>query len=84
MGPSSKKPSGGHGGGGGNVVIVADPRVGALAFQEHHFRAQAGKNGGAKNATGRSGKDMVIRVPCGTVSHQRFFFALWVCIPQDG
>jgi GTPase involved in cell partitioning and DNA repair len=67
FGPNWQRPAGGHGGGGGNVVVVADPQKSTLQFQEHHFRAQSGANGGSKNATGRRGKDITISVPCGTV-----------------
>ena len=32
-----------------------------------HFRSEVGGNGGSKNMHGKNGKDMIIKVPCGTV-----------------
>jgi GTP-binding protein len=62
-------PDGGDGGRGGNVVLVATRRLNTL----YHLRgtrlypAKDGGGGGAKNMTGRNGKDRVIEVPVGTV-----------------
>ena len=65
--PSWRRPSGGHGGAGGDVIIEADASVGSLDLGRHHFRAKNGANGGPKNAKGRRGDDLVVRVPPGTV-----------------
>jgi len=62
-------PDGGNGGNGGNVVLVADPDMRTLLdfhFQKH-FSATNGENGMSNLRTGASGKDVVIKVPCGTV-----------------
>lgn len=62
-------PDGGSGGKGGDIVILADSNVRTLLdfkFQKH-FRAENGENGGNKNKTGKSGENLIIRVPCGTV-----------------
>jgi GTPase involved in cell partitioning and DNA repair len=64
---SWRRPSGGHGGNGGNVILIADSKISSLNLGVHHFNASPGSNGGGKNLRGRTGKDMVIRVPCGTV-----------------
>ncbi len=61
-------PSGGDGGDGGSVVLVGDESVNTL----HHLRfrqlyaAERGRHGEGSNRTGRSGDDLVIRVPPGT------------------
>jgi GTP-binding protein len=62
-------PDGGDGGHGGAVVLVADPHVTTLlAFRyESIFRAERGRHGEGANKSGRSGKDVEVRVPVGTV-----------------
>lgn len=62
-------PDGGDGGRGGSIVFVADRGVDSLIdFRfTKHFRAEAGGNGGSRNMTGKTGQDLVIKVPCGTV-----------------
>ena len=61
-------PDGGDGGRGGDVLMVADPNVDTLLDLKgrHHWIATAGKRGSGNNRTGRSGDDLVIRVPPGT------------------
>jgi GTP-binding protein len=62
-------PDGGDGGRGGNVVLLADRAVNGLgAFRfKRQFDAQRGGNGGAGKKHGRNGRDMLLRVPPGTV-----------------
>ncbi len=62
-------PDGGDGGHGGDVIIVAAPAVTSLRqiYQKRNYRAGDGKNGRGKRQHGRSGKDMVLEVPVGTV-----------------
>ena len=62
-------PDGGDGGNGGDIVFVADKDLNTLAdfkFRKH-FRAENGGNGAAKNCTGKSAENLVIKVPVGTV-----------------
>ncbi|MBR2861514.1 MAG: GTPase ObgE [Clostridia bacterium] len=62
-------PDGGNGGNGGNIVLEADPDMRTLLdfhFQKH-FAAENGQNGMSNLRTGASGKDVVIKVPRGTV-----------------
>lgn len=62
-------PNGGDGGRGGHVYLEVSPSLNTLLkFQyERVFKAQRGNNGGAGRKTGRSGEDLVITVPPGTV-----------------
>ncbi len=62
-------PDGGDGGNGGSVIVVAEPGVDNLSMLVHrkHWRAENGRSGQGSQRHGRSGKDLVIRVPPGTV-----------------
>lgn len=61
-------PDGGDGGGGGSVWLVADEGINTLVDFRHQrvFRAQRGQDGMGRQMTGRSGEDLVVRVPVGT------------------
>lgn len=62
-------PDGGDGGDGGDVVFLADNDTSSLLdlHRAPHRRAPDGRRGEGNNRTGARGKDMVIRVPVGTV-----------------
>ncbi len=62
-------PNGGDGGEGGAVWLEADRNVASLlAFRDHPHRiATSGKNGQGMDKHGRSGEDVIVRVPEGTV-----------------
>lgn len=64
-------PDGGDGGHGGDVWLVADNASNTLAdFRvARKFRAENGQPGAGRNMTGRSGSDLEVRVPCGTLVH---------------
>ena len=64
-------PDGGDGGHGGSVYLVADPALNTLAdFRvARKFRAETGEGGAGRNKTGRSGDDLDVKIPCGTVVH---------------
>jgi GTP-binding protein len=64
-------PDGGDGGDGGSVYLVADDSLNTLAdFRvARRFRAESGAGGAGRNMTGRSGTDLEVRVPRGTVVH---------------
>jgi GTP-binding protein len=66
-------PAGGDGGRGGNIILRATDRVATLIdlARQIHFRAESGKAGGNKNMTGKSGEDLVIEVPRGTLIRDR-------------
>ncbi len=62
-------PNGGDGGRGGQVVIRAARNVSSLAniVGHKHWRAESGRNGEGNRRTGRSGEDIEILVPPGTI-----------------
>jgi len=66
-------PDGGNGGDGGNVVFAADPGLNTLLdfAGRHHWLAENGRPGSGGNRTGRSGRDLTVRVPCGTQVYDR-------------
>ncbi|MDD2942288.1 MAG: GTPase ObgE [bacterium] len=61
-------PDGGNGGDGGAVVFLADPSVNTLVDYAHSpaLRGQKGEPGGSDNKSGKSGKDLILKVPVGT------------------
>jgi GTP-binding protein len=62
-------PSGGNGGRGGNVILEADHDLNNLIAQFFTPRllAQNGQAGMGKGMDGISGKDLIVKVPCGTL-----------------
>jgi len=62
-------PNGGDGGRGGDVIFEADSSINTLLdfrYVKTH-RAQPGENGGGSNCSGKSGKNLVLKVPEGTL-----------------
>jgi GTP-binding protein len=62
-------PSGGNGGRGGSVILQADHDLNNLIQQYYQPRliAQNGEAGMGKGMDGHAGKDLIIKVPCGTL-----------------
>ncbi len=62
-------PSGGDGGRGGNIVFMGDEGLRTLVdFRyKRHYKGDRGDHGQAKNMSGRSGTDTILRIPVGTV-----------------
>ena len=62
-------PDGGDGGGGGSIIMVVDHNLNTLIdFKfKQHFKAEHGNNGQGARKTGRSGEDMIVHVPLGTI-----------------
>jgi GTP-binding protein len=62
-------PDGGDGGDGGSVFFVGDINLNTLSRFRHTPKlvAQNGKPGGSNNCSGKKGKDLLVKVPCGTI-----------------
>ena len=62
-------PAGGDGGDGGDVVLVADDRLTTLLDLRYrqHLIAPSGRPGGGRDKNGKSGEDLFVPVPVGTV-----------------
>jgi GTP-binding protein len=61
-------PDGGDGGDGGSVIIEADVNLNTMVDYRfvRSYRAESGESGRGRNCTGRSGEDLVLKVPVGT------------------
>ncbi len=66
---SAGGPDGGDGGKGGDVVFIVDEGLRTLIDFKYKrkYAAEPGENGGAANRSGKSGKELVIKVPPGTL-----------------
>ena len=62
-------PDGGDGGRGGNIYFRVDPNANTLIDFRYtkKFKAQNGENGSGANKYGKSGEDLYIDVPIGTI-----------------
>ena len=61
-------PDGGDGGKGGSIILKSERNLNTLIDYRYqqHFKAERGGDGSGKNKTGRSGKDLYLKVPIGT------------------
>ncbi|HET7617788.1 MAG TPA: GTPase ObgE [Vicinamibacterales bacterium] len=66
-------PNGGDGGHGGSVYIVANPNLNTLLHYRYEriFTAGRGAHGEGSNRTGKTGADVDLEVPVGTVVYER-------------
>ena len=66
---SAGGPDGGDGGKGGDVIFVVDEGLRTLIDFKYKrkYKAEFGENGGTSRCTGKSGNDLVIKVPPGTL-----------------
>ncbi len=62
-------PCGGNGGRGGSVTIIADAQISSLDWYRNRrvLKAENGVAGGGNRRQGRSGGDLTLKVPCGTL-----------------
>lgn len=66
---SAGGPDGGDGGKGGDVIFAADESLRTLIDFKYKkkYAAEPGEDGGTSNCSGKSGKDLIITVPPGTI-----------------
>lgn len=62
-------PDGGNGGNGGNIFVIADENLSTLLdfHSMRYYEAERGGKGGVNNRQGRTGEDLLLKVPCGTL-----------------
>ncbi len=63
-------PDGGDGGRGGHIILKGNKNLWTLLHLRYYknVHAENGENGSGNNSTGRSGKDIIIEVPLGTIA----------------
>lgn len=66
-------PDGGSGGKGGSVFILASKNLNTLVDYRYQrsYQAENGEAGGSKNRIGKSGKDLYLVVPVGTIAYEQ-------------
>ncbi|KTB47678.1 GTPase ObgE [Dehalogenimonas alkenigignens] len=66
-------PDGGDGGRGGDVILEADKDIGSLMKYRHqrHYAAADGGRGAGQRKSGKSGADVIVKLPIGTVIRDR-------------
>jgi GTP-binding protein len=66
-------PNGGDGGHGGSVYVAASAHLNTLVKYRFHpeFQSDRGRHGEGYNRTGKSGEDLVLDVPVGTVVYEK-------------
>jgi len=79
-------PDGGNGARGGSVIIRADRQLNTLLDFKYKrsYRAERGENGRGKDQGGKSGKDEVVKVPCGTLVRDALKGRTIVDLVHDG
>lgn len=79
-------PTGGNGGRGGSVILKADTQVFALDWYRNRKRivAENGRIGGPNKRQGRRGKDIILKVPCGTLIKDKETGAIIADLTEDG
>jgi GTPase len=79
-------PDGGDGGRGGDVILQVDPNLSTLIDLRYKklYQAENGKPGKGNQMTGRSGKDLVVSLPPGTLVKNRETDELLVDLKETG
>ena len=79
-------PDGGDGGKGGDVVIMADKNLRTLMDFKYKrkYQAENGQDGMRKKRYGKSGQDLVIKVPMGTVVIDEATGLVMMDLTEDG
>ena len=62
-------PCGGNGGKGGSIILRADTQISSLEWFRNRrlLKAENGNPGGPNRMQGRNGKDLIHKIPCGTL-----------------
>lgn len=62
-------PAGGNGGKGGSVILEADAQIASLDWFRHRrvIKAENGGDGGGNCRQGKTGKNLILKIPCGTL-----------------
>jgi GTP-binding protein len=79
-------PSGGDGGRGGSIFIQASRDINTLLEYRYKriFRAKNGENGQGKDCYGKSGEDLFLEVPMGTIIYDEADNSIIFDLSQDG
>jgi GTPase len=79
-------PSGGNGGRGGSIYFTAVESLQTLLDFRYNrrFKAENGVKGGSNNCTGKSGEDLIVEVPCGTMIYDTVTEELIVDLVEPG
>lgn len=79
-------PDGGDGGRGGDIILEADKDIGSLMKYRHqrHFKANDGARGQGQKKTGKSGEDVVINLPVGTIIRDKETGEVLADLSKDG
>lgn len=79
-------PDGGDGGKGGDIIFVADKHLSNLSdyYYKTKYVAENGQPGEPKDCFGRSGKDLILKVPLGTVIKDKETGAIIADMFTDG
>jgi GTP-binding protein len=79
-------PDGGTGGRGGSVYLQASKTLNTLLDFKYKsiFKADDGSNGARNNRSGRSGEDLIVKVPCGTIVYDANLEQAIADLKEDG
>jgi GTPase len=79
-------PDGGDGGRGGHIILKGNKNLWTLLHLRYYknVHAENGEGGSGNNSTGRSGKDVIIEVPLGTIARDEESGSIEAEILEDG
>ncbi|MFQ5653574.1 MAG: GTPase ObgE, partial [Planctomycetota bacterium] len=79
-------PDGGDGGRGGHLILRAEAQISTLldVGRSYLYAAENGRQGSGRTRTGRSGKDLLVRLPVGTIVRDRAGGGVLVDLDTDG